>query len=814
MTILLNLSSMLRPLPLAVATLILAACGGADQAAKPTQASQAEPDRARALALAPGAKDPDHHEFEATLSAPFTSSVASGARDFTLQFSYPGATPGEVLAYDLKLVDEAGKLIQQWQGETLYAGKTTALSLTWAGRAGAQAKLADGHYRVELNAAALDAERAAAIKAGPGRVAALLAADSAQTAHGQSWQIELGNPAKPVMPTFQAMRVGSDPVGRARAMAAPAADTLPYTVYYANLHSQTNDSDGGGALSSCASSQAAQTGEYGPATAFAYGKSAGLDILMSSEHNHYFDGSSSTNTSGSSAVAKARYQAGLSAATSASTANYLAIYGMEWGVISNGGHMNIFNSNELFSWEYNSANELFGDRLTPKSDYPAIYAVMRQQGLIGQFNHPDTSGQFLVGADSLGYSADGDEVMVLAEVMNTSAFSNNDTETETGRSNFEAAFNKMLERGFHVAPASNQDNHCANWGRSYTNRTAVLIPTGAALNKTSFLDALKARRVFATMDKNSQLVLSANGHLMGERFANSAALNLKVSFTNSAGRTAATVQILEGVPGRNGTVTTLASSATVTTTPTEGQHFYYAKVTQDDGKVLWSAPIWVTQSAGSGGGTPGDTTAPTATASVSGTGGVLTLSATASDNVGVARVDFVIDNVVKGTDSTAPYSISFDSTSLTDGAHSLVARAYDAAGNNGVSTAVAFSVSNGAAATLNETESNGSVATANVVTGQTTISGTMSSTSDKDFFRVSLSAAQNLRVDMTGPSGKDYDLYVVDASGTVLARSEGSTATESLTYANGASAQQVYIKVVAYSGSSTTLRYTLSLSYP
>jgi hypothetical protein len=82
------------------------------------------------------------------------------------------------------------------------------------------------------------------------------------------------------------------------------------------------------------------------------------------------------------------------------------------------------------------------------------------------------------------------------------------------------ACNKLLEAGYHVAFSSNQDNHCANWGASYTNRTGILVPAGAPLTTDSFVEALKARRVFATMDKGSQLVLTANGHLMGERFAN------------------------------------------------------------------------------------------------------------------------------------------------------------------------------------------------------------------------------------------------------------------------------------------------------
>jgi hypothetical protein len=44
---------------------------------------------------------------------------------------------------------------------------------------------------------------------------------------------------------------------------------------------------------------------------------------------------------------------------------------------------------------------------------------MKQRGLIGQFNHPDVSGQFMNNGTSLGYNADADEVMVLSEILNT-----------------------------------------------------------------------------------------------------------------------------------------------------------------------------------------------------------------------------------------------------------------------------------------------------------------------------------------------------------------------------------------------------------
>lgn len=797
-----------RQLPPTLLLLLLAACGGGSTGNDPQATPQAGTDLAKAAEARPRAKDPDHHEFSATLSAPFAVAAANGERVFTVQMDHPGIADGQVFAWTLSLVDEQGQVLQRWSGESRYAGAPVTARVAWAGRGTGAAALADGLYQLQLEAVSLDAATALAQGATTGRAGRLLAAAAPLDHAEQQWPIALGQPPSVAMPPFAPLPTAAGR-GLVKPQSAPALNSLPYTVYYANLHSQTNDSDGGGALGSCSSSQPAQTGAYGPADAFAYGKTAGLDILMSSEHNHYFDGSSGTNASGSVATAKSRYQAGLSAATAASTSSYLALYGMEWGVISNGGHMNIFNSNELFAWEYNSSNQLFGDRFTAKSDYAALYATMRSLGLVGQFNHPDTTGQFQVGGTDLGYSADGDEVMALTEILNSSAFSSNTTETETGLSNFEAAYKKLLERGYHVAPASNQDNHCANWGKSYTNRTGVLIPNGTALSKASFLAAIKARRAFATMDKTGQIVLTANGHVMGERFANSGALSLSVGYASSSGKTATSVQIYEGVPQRNGTVTLLASSGTATTTPAVGEHFYYAKVTQNDGKMLWSAPLWVTQSTAQV-----DTTPPTATAAESGTAGTITLSATASDNVGVARVDFVVDGVVKGSDTSSPYSMTLDSTTLSNGSHSLVARAYDAAGNSGASSAVSFSISN-AGATLNETESNGTIATANVVTNQTSIVGAMGTSTDKDYFKVTLGAGKTLRVDMSCPAAFDYDIYLHNSSGTTLTSSESATCTESMSYKNtGSASLAVYIRVGAYSGSSSTQTYTLTLSYP
>jgi subtilisin family serine protease len=100
-----------------------------------------------------------------------------------------------------------------------------------------------------------------------------------------------------------------------------------------------------------------------------------------------------------------------------------------------------------------------------------------------------------------------------------------------------------------------------------------------------------------------------------------------------------------------------------------------------------------------GGGGGGDTTAPstsiTAPAGGSTVSGTTTVSANASDDVGVSRVEFFLGSSLLGSDTTAPYSFDWNTTSVANGAYSLTTKAYDAAGNVGASSAVSVTVSNG-----------------------------------------------------------------------------------------------------------------------
>jgi hypothetical protein len=64
----------------------------------------------------------------------------------------------------------------------------------------------------------------------------------------------------------------------------------------------------------------------------------------------------------------------------------------------------------------------------------------------------------------------------------------------------------------------------------------------------------------------------------------------------------------------------------------------------------------------------------------------------AHDNVGVATVELLVDGDVAAADSTAPWEFTWDTDSLAEGPHTLLAQAYDAAGNVGVSAVVHVTV--------------------------------------------------------------------------------------------------------------------------
>lgn len=165
-------------------------------------------------------------------------------------------------------------------------------------------------------------------------------------------------------------------------------------------------------------------------------------------------------------------------------------------------------------------------------------------------------------------------------------------------------------------------------------------------------------------------------------------------------------------------------------------------------------------------------TSPAGGATVS---GWVAIDVAAADNVGVTRVDLKANGSLVASDVTAPYRFSWDSTKLANGTASLVAYAYDAAGNARASTSVAISVANAVVADTTAP----SVVLKNPANGSK-VSGTV---------QISTSASDN-----SGTAGLKQSLYVngvlvSSVTGGSLSYNWNTRKVKSGTYSISATAQ-------------------------
>lgn len=96
--------------------------------------------------------------------------------------------------------------------------------------------------------------------------------------------------------------------------------------------------------------------------------------------------------------------------------------------------------------------------------------------------------------------------------------------------------------------------------------------------------------------------------------------------------------------------------------------------------------------------TPSDTTPPTVSLTNPAEGGTVSgqtaITATASDNTSITKVDFYANSALVGSDNTTPYSVNWDTTKVANGNYTLIARAYDSA-NNVTTDSYVVTVQNG-----------------------------------------------------------------------------------------------------------------------
>ncbi|MDQ3908415.1 MAG: Ig-like domain-containing protein, partial [Acidobacteriota bacterium] len=152
----------------------------------------------------------------------------------------------------------------------------------------------------------------------------------------------------------------------------------------------------------------------------------------------------------------------------------------------------------------------------------------------------------------------------------------------------------------------------------------------------------------------------------------------------------------------------------------ETTHTLQAKAYDAANNVGTSSPVSVT--------VKHDVTPPTVSLTAPAAGstlaGTVTVSANASDDKGVARVEFYKGATLIGTDTTAPYSVQWNTSAEAPGAYTLTARAYDTGGNSTTSAGVNVTVKDSVAPTVSITSpaNNSTVAKKTTVTISATAS--------------------------------------------------------------------------------------------
>jgi len=188
-----------------------------------------------------------------------------------------------------------------------------------------------------------------------------------------------------------------------------------------------------------------------------------------------------------------------------------------------------------------------------------------------KFNHPGDGSEVF---DGLAYSKVGDKAVQLMEVRG---------EKE------EQAYIRALNNGWHLAPDGSDDTHSPNWGKNW-RWTGILAP---GLSKRCIWDALKRRHVYSTRDRNCRLSFRVNGAEMGD-IVEEPVETVEVEVVVEDGDAEDTIDKIELF--EDGAVVETkerwASECKWQTTrsPEPGQHYYFVKVEQNDGNMLWSAP--------------------------------------------------------------------------------------------------------------------------------------------------------------------------------------------------------------------------------
>jgi hypothetical protein len=177
-----------------------------------------------------------------------------------------------------------------------------------------------------------------------------------------------------------------------------------------------------------------------------------------------------------------------------------------------------------------------------------------------------------------------------------------------------------------------------------------------------------------------------------------------------------------------------------------------------------------------------DTTAPSVTLTTPADGttvsGAFTVSGTASDNIGVTAVTLRIDNTYVATKNNAPYNFTVNSSTLSQGTHSILLRAWDAANNMGASRAVTIVVSSANGGNNGGTTSGNSGGTV-IQAGGTTSGNTIAASGTLKIVPSIPGASLHVRVDGKPLGGTSIDTTkLTNGTHTVTITQNGQTTSQ------------------------------------
>ncbi len=332
----------------------------------------------------------------------------------------------------------------------------------------------------------------------------------------------------------------------------PAASPLPASVpeegpasgpglYFGRLHAHTSLSDGTAA----------------PGEVFAQARTDGLDFFAVTDHSHSFDQHLSGQILTDAAGLSQDWAAGKAAAAEATTGSFVAIFGyeMSWPDIMKIGHISTFATPGFQSWEQEGYNKYNGalDRY-----YQALASV---DGSIAQLNHPGKQhGNF----SDFVYSESANDAVALMELSS------------------QTDYIRALDRGWHIAPSSSQDG--------YT------VVDARELTESGIYEALRSRRVYATEDGDLEIRYQMDGYPLGSRLDLrhiGETADISLSLSDPTDGAAGTVEVITAGGQVLAQQTLDAGSGSLTFSLPAEPGYYFLRVTQPDGDVAVTAPVWI-----------------------------------------------------------------------------------------------------------------------------------------------------------------------------------------------------------------------------